>query len=135
MPLERGRPGFLCQGRHTFKGTLIASICTYQVIKSRFTDDALCHISSVGTHGGGVASFFFAFCAMYVCWSLSLMSEVPPAAKAFGSASPRPLRVARDTRDKAFKVFICTLCKHTVQGRVFRLMLLWGAAPVWGLSW
>ena len=114
MPLARGRPGYLCQGRHTFKGTLIAPICTYQVILSRFTDDTLCHISTVGTHGGGVASCFCAFCAMYVCWSLSLMSEVPPAAKAFGSASPLPLGVARDTLDKAFKVLFLALCASTL---------------------
>ena len=34
----------------------------------------------------------------------SLMSGVPPAAMAYGSASPCPLRVARDTRNEAFKV-------------------------------
>ena len=48
------------------------------------------------------------------------MSDVvPKAAKAFGPASPRPLGVAWDTRDRAFKVLL-----SAVEGRVFSFMLL-----------
>ena len=68
-------------------------------------------ISTVGIYGGGAASYLYTFCAVYVCWSLALMSDGPTAAKAFGSASPRPLGVAWDTRDKAFEAILSTKCK------------------------
>ena len=136
ISLARGRPGCLCLRRHSSKGTLFASFCAYHVFRCRFTEDAsildlgglqltilwrcwpvlngsfaMSLISTVGTHGGGAASYLYSFCAVYVCWSLALMSDGPTAAKAFGSASPRPLGVAWDTRHKAFKVFLSTQCK------------------------
>ena len=88
---------------------------------------AMSLISTVGTHGGGAASYLYSFCAVYVCWSLALMSDGPTAAKAFGSASPRPLGVAWDTRHKAFKVFLSTQCKAESLGCCFS----WGR-PLFG---